>query len=73
MNERALCASNCVLAPKDYGSIRMTFDAQNVNKAIFPTNQPIPRHEDIKVKLAGKTVFSKMDFKSAKMDFTSTY
>ena len=40
--------SNCVLAPKDDGSIRMTLDACNVNKAVLPTNQPIPRHEDVK-------------------------
>ena len=42
----------------------MTLDACNVNKAIIPTNHPIPRHEDIKVKLAGCKWFSKMDFKS---------
>lgn len=64
-NEPAPWVANCVLAPKDDGSIRMTMDARNVNKAILPTNQPIPRHEDVKAKLAGKKVFSKMDFKSA--------
>ena len=53
-----------VIAPKTNGSIRMTFDARNVNKAIIPTNHPIPRHEDIKAKLAGCKWFSKMDFKS---------
>ena len=42
----------------------MTLDACNVNKAIIPTNHPIPRHEDIKAKLAGCKWFSKMDFKS---------
>ena len=43
----------------------MTLDACNVNKAIIPTNHPIPQHEDIKAKLAGCKWFSKMDFKSA--------
>ena len=54
-----------VLAPNDDGSLRVTMDARNVNKALYPTNYPIPRHEDIKAKLYGCRVFSKMDFKSA--------
>ena len=65
-NEPAPWVSNAVLTPKPTdGSIRVTLDARNVNKAIHATNQPIPRHEDIKAKLAGCKVFSKMDFKSA--------
>ena len=43
----------------------MTLDARNLNKAIQSTNLPIPRHEDIKAKLAGNEMFSKMDFRSA--------
>ena len=43
----------------------MTLDAKNVNKAILSTNHPIPRQEDIKAKLSGARVFSKLDFKSA--------
>ena len=39
--------------------------ARNVNKAIQASNLPIPRQEDIKAKLSGAKVFSKMDFKSA--------
>ena len=57
--------SNAVLTPKPDGSIRVTLDARNVNKAILSSNQPIPKHEDIKAKLAGAKVFSKMDLKSA--------
>ena len=57
--------SNAVLAPKDDGSMRVTLDARNVNKALMSSNQPIPRQEDIKAKLAGAKVFSKMDLKSA--------
>ena len=63
--EPAPWVSNAVLAPKSDGQIRVTLDARNVNKAIEPTNVPIPRHEDIKAKLAGCKVFSKLDFKSA--------
>ena len=54
-----------VLAPNDDGSLRVTMDARNVNKSLYPTNYPIPRHEDIKAKLSGCRVFSKMDLKSA--------
>ena len=57
--------SNIVIKPKSDRSLRMTLDARNVNKAIIPTNQPIPRYEDIKSKLAGCTLFSKMEFKPA--------
>ena len=56
------CAS---IAPKPDGAIRVTLDAKNVNKAILSTNHPIPRQEDIKAKLSGARVFSKLDFKSA--------
>ena len=64
-NEPAPWFANAVLAPKDDGNIRVTMDARNVNKALHSTNYPIPRHEDIKAKLSGCRVFSKMDFKSA--------
>lgn len=65
INEPAPWVSNAVIAPKPDGGIRMTLDARNVNKAILQTNHPIPRHEDIKAKLAGCKIFSKLDFKSA--------
>ncbi len=63
--EPAPWVSNAVIAPKSDGAIRMTLDARNVNKAIHASNVPIPRQEDIKAKLSGARVFSKMDFKSA--------
>ena len=51
--------------------------ACNINKEIIPTNQPVLRREDIKSKLAGCTLFSKMDFKSAiwqiKLEDSSRY
>ena len=43
----------------------MTPDARNLKKAIQFTNLPISRNEDIKAKLAGNEIFSKMDFRSA--------
>ena len=57
--------SNTVLAQKDDGDIRVTSDMRNVNKAILPTNIPIPRVEEIKSELSGSEIFSKLDFKSA--------
>ena len=63
--EPAPWISNAVIAPKADGAIRMTLYARNVNKAIQASNLPIPRQEDIKAKLSGAKVFSKMDFKSA--------
>ena len=57
--------SNVALAPKDNGNIRVTVDMRYVSKAIKNTNLPIPKVEDIKVKMAGNKVFSKLDFRSA--------
>ena len=63
--EPAPWVSNIVIAPKDDDEIRITLDAKNVNKAIMSSNFPIPRQEDIKAKLTGSKVFSKLDLKSA--------
>ena len=57
--------SNIVIAPKDNGDIRITLDAKNLNKAMQSSNFPIPRQEDIKVKLSGAKIFSKLDLRSA--------
>ena len=76
-DEPAIWIYNAILAPKPDGSIRITLDARNVNKAIQFINLPITRHEDIKAKLNGCKVFSKMDFKSAlwqiELESTSRY
>ena len=58
-------APHVVLAPKDDGSIRVTVDMRQVNKAIKSTNLPIPKVEDIEAEMAGNKVFSKLDFCSA--------
>ena len=57
--------SNTVISPKTDGSLRMTLDGRNINKAILSSNLPIPRQEDIKAKLSGAKYFSKMDLRSA--------
>ena len=38
---------------------------KQVNKTIKSTNLPIPKVADIKVKMAGNKVFSKLDFRLA--------
>ena len=63
--ESAPWVSNNVIAPKDDGDIRVTLDANNLNKAVQASNFPIPRQEDIKAKLAGAQFFSKLDLRSA--------
>ena len=57
--------SNVVLAPKDDGGVRVTVDMRCANKAIMPTNIPIPRAEDIKTQLSNCKYFSKLDLRSA--------
>ena len=65
LGEPAPWVSNIVIAPKDDGDIRITLDAKNVNRAILSSNYPIPRQEDVKAKMGGSKVFSKLDLKSA--------
>ena len=65
VNEPAPWVSCAVITSKPDGGMRVTMDAKNVNKAIHSMNHPIPRQEDIKAKLAGATVFSKLDFNKA--------
>jgi len=43
----------------------VTLDAKNLNKALYSSNFPIPRQEDIKFKLSGNKVSSKLNLKSA--------
>ena len=64
-NGPAPWVSNVVMTPKDDGGLRITIDMRAANKAIKKTNLPIPRPEEISSQLAGYTVFSKLDFRSA--------
>ena len=54
--------SHAHYVPKPNGSLRVTLDARNINKAIISSNLPIPRQEDIKAQLSGSKIFSKIDF-----------
>ena len=64
-NEPAPWISAAVIVHKPDGGIRITMDARNVNRAILSNNLPIPRQEDIKAKLAGSTILSKVDLRYA--------
>ena len=64
-HEPAPWISNTVVTPNSDGTLRITLDARNINRSIQSTNLPIPRQEDIKAKLNGNKIFSKMDFKTA--------
>ena len=64
-NKPAPWVSCAVVVPKDDGSLRITSDACNVNKALIFSNHPIPEQKEIKVQFSGSKIFSKLDFKSA--------
>ena len=57
--------SNPVLVPKADGSMRITVDLRNLNRALQDTHLPIPRVEDIMPMFTGKSIFSKLDLKTA--------
>ena len=63
--EAAPWVSAPVIVPKPDGSLRVTLDARNINKALISSNRPIPRQEDIKANLSDSEIFSKLDFTSA--------
>ena len=65
LDEPAPWVSAPVIVPKPDGSLRITLDARNINKAIEANNTPIPRMEEIKSQLGGAKFFSKMDLKAA--------
>ena len=57
--------SNPVLVPKADGSMRVTVDLRNLNKALQDTHLPIHRVDDIMPMFTGKSIFSKLDLKTA--------
>ena len=57
--------SNPVLIPKADGSMRVTVDLRNLNKALHDTHLPIPWVDDIMPMFTGKSIFSKLDLKTA--------
>ena len=58
--------SNPVIVPKpNSDDIRITVDLRAVNKSLQDTHKPIPSVEALKTTFHSKTIFSKMDFRSA--------
>ena len=57
--------ANPVLVPKPDGNIRITVDLRGLNQALQNPHLPIPRVEDVLPMFNGKSVFSKLDPKTA--------
>ena len=55
----------CSDCPNDKGSLHVTLDALNLNKALISTNYLIPKQEDIKAWLLGSEMLTTWGFKSA--------
>ena len=64
-NEPAPWVFGALIVQKDDGSLRVTLNAHNFNKALISTNFPIPKQEDSRAQLSGSKIFSKLDFKFA--------
>ena len=59
-------ASPIVVAMKSTGAIRICIDFKTtINQNVFVDPHPLPRFEEIMVKLSGSTVFSIIDLKDA--------
>ena len=59
------CSSPVFVPKNDTEDIRITVNLRAVNRALENTHKPIPTVETLKSRFRGKTVFSKIDFKSA--------
>ena len=58
-----------VYVPKDNGEVRICVDFVQLNKTTKKDSYPVPRADGPQQKLANKTVFSKIDLKSAYWQF----
>ena len=57
--------NNLVITEKRNGALRLCLDPKPLNKAILREHFSIPTPEEVATKLAGKKVFSVLDFKDA--------
>lgn len=65
VSEPSSWVSPLVVVVKDSGDIRLCIDMRQVNKAIMRETHPLPTIEDIRWKLNGAHVFSRLDIKDA--------
>ncbi len=61
--ERADWVHQLVAVPKPNGDVRLTSDLSPLNLFIVPVHYPLPTFEDLKLKLAGAKVYSKLDLR----------
>ena len=50
-----------VVVSKKDGGVRITSDLSPLNKFVIPDRHPLPRIEDLFLKLRGQRIFSKLD------------
>jgi len=62
---RAFVRCNPTFALKKNGSVRVCIDFTPINKVIADLEWPMPRIQDIRFKVAGATLFSRLDLKDA--------